>query len=299
MTFASVFPPMATPFSDDGAVETSAIAANVEKWMRAGTGGVVALGSNGEAPLLDEAESDRVIAAARDAVPRDRLLIAGTGRESTPATIAASKRAAALGADAVLVRTPSYYKGRMTVDALARHYSLVADGSPVPVLLYNYPAVSGINLVPALIARLSQHANIAGIKETGSDAAQVGAFVDAAAPSFSVIAGSAPPFYPALCMGAVGGILAVACVVPEICVQLFQHFRAGRHAEARELQRRITPLARLVTTEYGVPGLKAAMTMAGYRAGMPRLPLTPASGDALNQIRAALAALPASAEVVR
>src|SRR6476469_4040872 len=166
MTFASVFPPMATPFSEDGAVDTSAIAVNVERWIRAGTGGVVALGSNGEAPLLDDAESDRVIAAARESVPRDRLLIVGTGREATPATIAASRRAAALGADAVLVRTPSYYKGRMTIDALARHYSLVADAVPVPVLLYNYPAVSGINLAPALIARLSQHPNIVGIKET-------------------------------------------------------------------------------------------------------------------------------------
>src|SRR5262245_12013648 len=288
MTFAAVFPPMATPFAADGAVEASAIAANVEKWIRAGTGGVVALGSNGEAPLLDDEEADRVVAAAREAVPRDRLLVVGTGRESTPATIAASRRAAALGADAVLVRTPSYYKGRMTNEALARHYSMVAEASSVPVLLYNYPAVSGINLAPALVALLSQHPNITGMKETGSDAAQVGAFVDAAAPSFSVIAGSAPPFYPALCMGAVGGILAVACVVPEICVQLFQHFRAGRHGEARELQRRITPLARMVTAEFGVPGLKAAMTLAGYHGGMPRLPLSPASVDALEQIRAAL-----------
>ena len=299
MTFAWVFPPMATPFDDDDGVETSAIAPNVEKWIRAGVGGVVALGSNGEAPLLDEVESDRVIAAARDAVPRDRLLIVGTGRESTPATIAASRRAAALGADAVLVRTPSYYKARMTAEALERHYSSVADASPVPVLLYNYPAVSGVNLAPALIARLSQHANIAGIKETGSDAAQVGAFVDVAAPSFAVIAGSAPPFYPSLCMGAVGGILAIACVVPELCVQLFQHFQAGRHAEARELQRRITPLARLVTTDFGVPGLKAAMSMAGYRAGRPRLPLTPAPSDALDQIRAALTKLQTSVEALR
>jgi 4-hydroxy-2-oxoglutarate aldolase len=218
-------------------------------------------------------------------VPPSHLLIAGAGRESTPATIAAASRAASLGADAVLVRTPSYYKGRMTHEALVRHYTAVAEGSPVPVLLYNNPAVTGVNLTPETVAQLAQHPNVVGIKETGSDAAQFAAFVDAVPRDFAAIAGSAPSFYASLCLGARGGILAAACTVPEICLRLLARFRAGDHAQARELQRTLTPLARLVTTVHGVPGLKAAMELTGYSGGDPRAPLAPVPADAVEQIR--------------
>ena len=292
MTFAAVFPPMSTPFTS-GEVDARAIASNVQRWMRAGVGGVVALGSNGEAPLLDEAESDRVIGAAREGIPAGKLLIAGTGRESTRATIDASRRAAALGADAVLVRTPSYFKGRMTPDAFVRHYTAVADASPVPVLLYNYPAVTGVNLTPDTVQRLAAHPNIAGIKETGSDAAQVAAYVDQAPEGFAVIAGSAPTFYASLCLGAAGGILAAACVVPDLCVELFDHAVAGRHEQARRVQAELTPIAKLVTTTHGVPGLKAAMELAGFIGGEPRLPLVPAPSAAVEEIRVELARLQA------
>lgn len=288
MNFAAVFPPMATPFAD-GEVDRQAIGFNIERWVRAGVGGVVALGSNGEAPLLDEDESDRVLEAARDALPRNRLLMAGTGRESTRATIAAVRRAARIGADAVLVRTPSYYKGRMTPDAFVRHYTAVADASTVPVVLYNYPAVTGVNLAPETLGRLAEHPNIVGVKETGSDAAQVAAYIDAAPSNFSVIAGSAPTFYASLCLGASGGILAAACAVPELCVRLFGTFSDGRHQDARSLQRMLTPIARLVTVVYGVPGLKAAMDLAGYKGGEPRPPLYALTPDAKDQIRAELA----------
>lgn len=287
MNLAAVFPPMATPFDNDE-VDVPAIRSNIEKWTRAGVGGVVVLGSNGEGPLLDENESDRVIDAARAALRSGLLLIAGTGRESTRATIAASRRAAAMGADAVLVRTPSYFKSRMTSEAFVRHYTAVADGSPAPVLLYNYPAVTGVNLAPETVGRLAEHPNIVGIKETGTDTAQFAAYVEAAPVPFAVIAGSAPVFYPWLCVGAVGGILAVACVVPEACVRLFEHTMAGRHDAARALQRDLTPLARLVTAGYGVPGLKVAMDLAGYSGGDPRAPLGPAPPAAIEQIRAEL-----------
>jgi dihydrodipicolinate synthase/N-acetylneuraminate lyase len=287
MNFAAVFPPMTTPFAGDE-VDVRAIAGNVQRWIDAGVGGVVALGSNGEAVLLDEDESDRVIGAAREAVPSGRLLIAGTGRESTRATVAATRRAVSLGADAVLVRTPSFYKTRMTVDAFVRHYKTVAEASSVPVLLYNYPAVTGVNLAVDAVEELSAHPNIAGIKETGNDTAQVAAFVQRAQSPFAVIAGSAPTFYPSLCVGAAGGILAAACVVPELCVRLLAHFSADRHREALECQRRLTPLAQLVTTGFGVAGLKAAMDLAGYAGGSVRTPLGPTSDDAIVRIKAAL-----------
>jgi len=263
MNLAAVFPPMATPFRD-GKVDAPSIVFNVERWIHAGTGGVVALGSNGEAPFLSEEESDRVIAAAREGVPRDKTLIAGTGREGTPATI----------------------------DATRRHYTAVADASPVPVLLYNFTAVTGVNITADAVARLAEHPNIAGIKESGSDMAQVSAFLDATPrASFAVIAGSAPTLFPALALGALGAILAVAGVAPELCVRIYDAVRAGRYDEARELQKRLTPLARLVTTAHGVPGLKAAMDLAGYRGGPPRMPLTPAPPEAVDQIRAELAHL--------
>ena len=280
---------MATPFDSRGDVDPAGIRLNIERWVSAGVRGIVALGSNGEAPLLDEPESDQVIGAARDAVPRDRLLIAGTGRESTKGTIDASRRAAALGADAVLVRTPSYFKPRMTTDAFVAHYSAVADATPVPVLLYNYPAVTGVTFAPDAVRRLAAHPNIIGIKETTVDAAQIASYVDASREqTFAVLAGSAPGFYAALCLGARGAILAAACVVPRLCVQLLDAFSRGDHAIARDLQRRLIPIAVAVTSGHGVPGLKATMTLLGYKAGDPRGPLSPASPEAVAQLKAAL-----------
>jgi 4-hydroxy-2-oxoglutarate aldolase len=284
MQLAAVFPPMVTPFDDDE-VDVRAIGRNVAQWIRAGVGGVVAVGSNGEAPLLDDDESDRVLDAARGALGSDRLLIAGAGRESTRATIAACARAARMGADAVLVRTPSYFKARMTHEAFVGHYTAVADSSPVPVLLYNYPAVTGVNLAADTVGRLAEHPNIRGMKETGTDTAQFAAFVEAAPPPFAVMAGSAPVFYAWPCVGATGGVLAVACVAPEACVRLLELTAAGRHDAARDLQRQLTPLARLVTTTHGVPGLKVAMDAAGYIGGSPRAPLMPPPPQAIDQIR--------------
>lgn len=280
---------MVTPFTN-GEVDEKAIVWNVERWMRAGLGGVVALGTNGEAASLDEDEADRVVEIVRGVVPAGRSLIAGTGRESTRATIAATRRAAARGADFALVRTPSFFKTQMTPAVLVQHFGAVADASPIPVLLYNFPGQTGVNFSPETIATLAAHKNIAGMKETGTDAAQLAAFVDAtAASSFSVLIGAAPGFYPALCVGAVGAIVAVACVLPELSVRLHALASQGRHTEARALQRLLTPLARMVTTTHGVPGLKAAMDAAGYRGGEPRGPLIPVSTRVMEEIRAELA----------
>lgn len=298
MDLRTVFPPMPTPFRD-GEVDQGAIGHNVRRWMAAGLGGIVALGTNGEAPLLDEQESDRVIEAARRDVPRDRALIAGVGRESTRGTVTAAKRAAALGADAVLVRTPSIYRAHVPSSSLADHYSAVADASPVPVLLYNFPASTGVNLTPDIVGRLASHPNIAGIKETSTDGAQF-ADLSAAVPSrFTILVGSAPGAYAAFCAGATGAIVAAACVVPEICLELLSLTRAGRHADALRLQQRLTPFARIVTTTFGIPGLKAAMDLAGYKGGAPRAPLTPVASAAIEQIRAALAPLTAGVAASR
>jgi 4-hydroxy-2-oxoglutarate aldolase len=275
---------MPTPFKD-GEVDPAAIRGNIRRWIAAGLGGIVALGTNGEASLLDDEESDLVLETVRQEVPEDRTLIAGVGRESTRATIAAARRAAASGADAVLVRTPSFYRAHVPVPALVAHYIAVADASPVPVLLYNYTAFTGVNMSPGTVARLAAHANIAGIKETTTDGAQ---FVELAAlvpERFSVLAGSAPGAYTAFCAGAAGAILAVACVRPQLCLRLRALTLEGRHAEALAIQQRLTPLARAVTTGFGIAGLKAALDLSGLEGGDPRPPLAPLPGDAIDRIR--------------
>jgi len=267
------------------------MAGNISRWMQTRLAGLVVLGSNGEAPLLDDAESDEVIETARAHVPRDRTLIVGVGRESTAATIGAAKRAANLGADVVLVRTPSFYKNVMTSDAFVRHYIAVADASPVPMLLYNVSIFTGVNLLPDAAERLASHPNIVGLKESNADLVQLAETIARTPEDFVVLGGSAPTFYHALCAGVDGGVLAISAVVPDICVEMVDLVRKQRHAEALALQRRITPLGRLLGAMHGVAGLKYALDQIGYVGGPTRLPLGTVAPDAQKQIREQLAAL--------
>lgn len=287
---SGIFTPIVTPFLDDE-LDERGMRHNVGRWMRTPLDGLVVLGSNGEAPQIDDDEADRAIAIVRECVPREKVLIAGTGRESTRATIAATKRAAAVGVDAVMVRTPSFFKTQMTTEVFVRHYTEVADASPVPVLLYNVTMFTGVNLLPDAVEQLANHSNIAGMKESGGDLTQMAAFMTRTPNDFVVLAGSATTFFPALCVGCDGAVLAVASVVPELCVQLRDLVRQGRIDDARELQQRITPLARSVGTAHGVPGLKATLDLIGYVGGAPRRPLLPASTAVVDTLQAQLAAL--------
>lgn len=293
-----VYAPVPTPFTDRGDVDIARLRHAFGRWTASPLSGFVILGSNGEAPFLDEDESDRVIAAAREVIPAGRPLVAGTGRESTRATADACRRAARLGADAVIVRTPGFFKSQMTTDVFVRHYRTVADASPVPVVLYNFTAVTGVNLAAEAVGRLAAHPNIIGIKESGGDVAQIADFVQAGGPSFLVLAGSSTSFYASLCVGAHGGILALACVLPDACAQLFDLVRAGRHDEAAALQRRLVPMARLLS-RFGVAGMKAALQLTGCDVGDPRGPLPPVSEDGQQALRQALAAFESASATVR
>jgi 4-hydroxy-2-oxoglutarate aldolase len=293
MNLHGIFPPITTPFTDREDVDTAALTRNVQRWMTTGIHGVVVLGSNGEAPYLGEDEAYSVIATAREQVPRDRYLIAGAGAESTRETIAAVTRAADAGADVVLVRTPAYYKSQMSVEVFVRHYTAVADASRVPVLLYDAPMFTGVTLPVAAVAKLAEHRNIIGLKESAPDIGLVADFIASTPASFQVLVGSAPTLYASLCVGAVGGIVAIACVTPDLCVRLLTLAREGRHAEALALQRLITPLAKTVTGVYGVGGLKAALDLAGYVGGRPRLPLAPPAAQGIEVIRGQLEKLQA------
>jgi 4-hydroxy-2-oxoglutarate aldolase len=288
MKLNGVFAPVPTPFDDHERLDTTRLKAAFAQWIKGPLTGFVVLGSNGEAALLDEDESDRAIAAARDAVPQGRILLAGTGRESTQATIAATRRAATLGADAALVRTPGFFKSQMTTDVFVRHYTAVADASPVPILLYNFTAVTGVNLLPAAVARLATHPNIIGIKESGGDIAQVAELVNVTPAEFMVLAGSSSTFYAALAVGASGGILALANILPDACVRLMELFRQGRHDQARELQRQLAPLSKLLGQVHGIAGLKAALKLIGCDVGVPRPPLVPLPDAAIASLKDAI-----------
>ena len=292
MTLAGVFAPIPTPFDDQDQVDTRRLRVALERWTKRPLAGIVVLGSNGEAALLDEVESDRVIAAARESIPRAKTMIVGTGRESTQAAIKASHRAAELGADYVLVRTPGFFKSQMTTDVFVRHYTAVADASPVPVLIYNFTAVTGVNILPAAVARLATHTNIVGMKESGGDIGQIAEVVAGTPDDFQMLAGALGTFYAAMCVGCVGGILAPACVVAEPCERLYALTREGRHGEARRLQQELLPIAKLLGGGgYGVAGLKAALAVIGYDVGVPRPPLVPAPDAAYAAVRDALSQL--------
>lgn len=288
-SFSGTFTPIATPFTADDQVDERALRGNVAHWMRTPLTGLVVLGSNGEAAQLDEAEADRVVDIVREGVPRDRVLIAGTGRESTRATIAATQRAAAAAVDAVLVRTPSFFKAQMTTDLFVEHYMRVADASPVPVLLYNVTMFTGVNLLPDAVERLAQHRNIVGLKESGGDIAQIAEYVNRTPDDFTVLAGSATTLVHALLAGCDGAILALAMLVPAECVEMRTLVAEGRLDEARALQRRLIPLAKSVGGSYGVAGLKAALDLLGLQGGRPRPPLLPASSAIVDVIRGQLA----------
>lgn len=289
--FSGIFTPIVTPFRADDSLDEAALRGNVVRWMRTPLTGIVVLGSNGEAAQLEDAEADRAIDIVRAEVPAGRPLLAGTGRESTKATIAATRRAAAAGVDAALVRTPAFFKSQMTTDVFVRHYTEVADASPIPVLLYNVTMFTGVNLLPEAVERLAAHPNIVGMKESGSDIAQISEYVARTPDDFTVLAGSATTFFQALCAGCDGAILALAAVVPDACVELAALVRDNRIAEARALQGRVLPLAKSVGGTYGVPGLKAALDLIGYAGGLPRPPLRPAASQAVDVIRGQLASL--------
>lgn len=297
MRFEGLFHPLVTPFAASGDVDTGAIARNAAKYLKSPLTGLVVLGSNGEQPQLEDEEADRVIAAVREVVPAERPLLAGAARESTRATIAACRRAAALGVSAVMVRTPSFYKNMMTSDAFVKHYTEVADASPAPVILYNVTMYTGVTLQADAVGLLSRHPNIVGIKESGNDMQLLGDYLAASAgEDFVVLCGSATSFYSALALGVHGGVLALSGIVPDRCVELMRLVREGQIAEARALQASLMPMARAIGAQHGVPALKAALALIGFETGDPRPPLRPAPAAVITTLRTQLTALGLLAE---
>jgi len=268
-----VMPPITTPFQD-GKLASDQLKNNFQKWNKTGLSGYLVLGSNGESVYLNEKEKMKVVEVSRASIPRSKIMMVGTGLESTRETLRFTNQAAEIGADCALVVTPSYFKGSMKPQILYDHFVAVAESSQIGILLYNVPQFTGINLEPEWVARLSEHPKIVGMKDSSGNIGQLSEIIHLSKKGFAVFVGSAPVFFPALCVGAVGGILAVANVVPQEYVRIQTLFEKGKMNEAKALQNQLTPLAKAVTTKYGIGGLKIAMDLAGYFGGNPRSPLT-------------------------
>ena len=278
--------PTTTPFDPDGRISTSAITSNIKEWRARGVIGFVVLGSTGERVHLDEREYLEVIEVSRAAT--DSVLIAGAGQQSTVNTIREIENAARAGAEAVLVITPYFYRPAMTQETLVNYYTDVADAAPVPVLLYSMPPLTGIKIEAETVARLSEHPNIIGVKDSSNDVGGFRRTVELCPTDFAVMTGNGTVLLQALRAGATGGILAVGCVVPDVCVEIFRLFGAGEAERAEKLQEDLTPLASAVTTQYGIGGLKAALDFAGYRGGAVRAPLRAPDEAARAEIKSVL-----------
>ena len=284
MKLSGVLPPICTPFQN-GALASDKLRENFDRWNKNGLSGFLVLGSNGEAVYLNEKERLTMVEVSRESIPSSKIMMVGTGMESTQETIEFTNQVARMGGDCALVVTPCYFKGSMKPQVLYDHFVSVAESSKIGILLYNVPQFTGVNLEPEWVAKLSQHPNIIGIKDSSGNIGQLGEIIYLSKKGFAVFTGSAPVLFPALCVGAVGGVLAVANAIPEICVQIYNLFREGKMDEARALQNRMTPLAKAVTTQHGIAGLKIAMDIAGYFGGDPRPPLKKPGKDAEEELK--------------
>ncbi len=290
MKLHGIFPPLTTPFASDGSLALERLRDNIAQYNRTRLAGYVVIGSTGEAVLLRRAETEQAWAAAGEAAAADKILIAGTGVDSTAETIERTNRAAALGYHAALVKTPYYYKPQMTPQAELEHYRRVADAARIPVLIYVVPQFTGLALEAAVVARLAEHPNIAGIKESSGNVQRVAEIIHAARAGFQTLVGSASTLIPSLTVGAVGGVLGLACVLPDPCVELYDAFCAGDAARALALQQRLFQPASKLVAELGIPGIKYAMDRLGFYGGPPRPPLLPLSAAQKQEVETVVAA---------
>ncbi len=279
-----VYPPMLTPFTKAGDIDYNAHKRNIERWNKIELGGYLALGSNGETPYLKETEKLKLIELTLQYASRGRTILAGTGLESTRETIRLTTKAAEIGAHAALILPPSYYGSQMTDGVLIRHYRQVADASRIPVLIYNMPACTHINISIEAIKALSEHPNIIGMKDSAGDVPRLAALKEVVPQSFHLVAGTASVWYPALTLGIRAGILALSNFAGAECVTVQKYYESGEIEKARDLHERLVPVNKAVTSTFGVAGLKHAATLTGYDGGWVRSPLVPLDESAQTEI---------------
>ncbi len=272
---SGVFPPMMTPFKEDQTLDEEALIFNTEKYSETGIRGLMPLGSNGEFKSLTEEESVKVVRLVKKHLSADKTLMVGAGRESSYATVEFAKKAADEGADFVSLLTPFYFKGKMTDEAMIKHFSYVADESPVPVLLYCAPKfAAGLLIKPEVVSVLADHPNIVGMKDTSAE--HISVYTNAVkGKDFFVLAGTINKYMDALECGGIGGVLSAANYLPDECSKIKPMFDAGKAEEAAKLAADIKALSKACSGNTGIPGSKACMTLMGFKGGYPRLPLSP------------------------
>jgi len=288
LKLSGILGPVTTPFSATEALDLTGLTSNIRSHLAHGLQGIVVCGSTGEAALLDEMDRNHLVESARQAVPSDRLLLMGTGAESTRQCVTRCRDAGARGADAVLVVAPHYYGPQMTMDAVRAHYLRVADESPVPVVLYNIPKYMHFRLEPDVVAELSMHENVVGIKDSSGDLALLEGYLQAQGASFTVMTGNGGQLLPALQAGARGGILAVSLFAAGLCVDVYEGFRSRDLQRATAAQEKLKPMASQIVAGLGVAGVKAAMDAVGLVGGPVRMPLTALTAEQRRTVQALL-----------
>ena len=287
-----IYPPITTPFDYEGNIYKVKVRHNVERWNRVGLSGYVVCGSTGESVYLTIEEKLELFGLVAEAAAPEKLLMAGTGVESVRETVALTNKAAEMGYKAAMVRTPHYYKNLLARgEAQALYFRAVADQSKIPLMIYNWPQSTGVDIPAETVAALSEHPNIIAIKESSGNLEKVMQMIRTVKPGFQVLVGSAPTLYPSLMIGAVGAVLAYANASPYSVVAIWEAFRTREYEAALDWQNRIGRAAALVTAKYGVPGLKHAMDLNGYYGGPPRLPLALVGPEARREIEEAFAGL--------
>ncbi|MEX1139432.1 MAG: dihydrodipicolinate synthase family protein [Bacteroidota bacterium] len=279
MNLTGIFPPMITPFKANGDVDEGAFVRNIDRWNHQPLSGYLVLGSNSEAPFLSREEKLRLAELAVKNAASGRTVIVGSGMESARETIRLTNDAARAGAQAALVLTPSYYGEQMTDDALVKFFSAVADATSIPILVYNVPKFTHINVSPSVLSRLQGHQNIVGMKDSSGNMPQLASFKQTLDPRFHILVGTASGWLPALEMGIKGGILALANCCGTECVQVRELYDAGSFKEAAELNSRLLPVNKAVTATYGVAGLKHVCEKRGFEGGRVRSPLLPLTAN--------------------
>jgi 4-hydroxy-2-oxoglutarate aldolase len=284
LKLAGIFSALTTPYREDGSIALDDFKANLARYYQTGLAGCVVLGSTGESVLLSAGEAESLLVAAKESPASGKLLIAGTGAESTAETIAKTKRAAALGYELALVKTPYYYKPAYKSEVYLRHYRSVADASPIPILLYSVPIFTGVTLETPEIVALAEHPNIVGIKDSSGMIQRIVEVAAQAPKNFQIFTGSAGVLHPAFASGAKGAILALASALPEKCVELHELWKRGQNAEAQALQQRLALASKTIVSEGSIAGVKYAMDLRGFHGGLPRLPLLPLAEEKKQRI---------------
>lgn len=286
-----IIPALTTPFEAHGAVALGRMRENIGAYNRTGLSGYLAFGSTGESVLLDRAEFERVLAAVREAAAPGRVLIAGTGAESTAEAISRTEVAAKLGYNYALVCPPCYFKPAMKSHVLVEHYRRVADAARIPILLYSVPQYTGVAIEVDVAARLSEHPNVAGMKDSSGNVDRVGAILASVPETFELLTGASTTVYPSMTVGAKGGILALADFLPELCVALYDAIVARDARKSLELQRQLIPATNRIVGDMGIAGVKYAMDRRGYYGGPVRGPLLPLDEAQKKEVEALVAAL--------